>query len=163
MHCGQEFDPVALLDHVISSHFEFFGGPNILPKKRKEHKEEEAEEEMEEEVEDEDYIVCSVCNMRVHINDLDSHIDTHNYESTGSTDYYIPARSEEDLTRIAYTGKGDEQECAVCAVEYTTADVVIRLQCGHYQHEECALKWIAKQKTLAKKPACPTCFYGIFD
>eukprot|EP00826_Nyctotherus_ovalis_P037151 TRINITY_DN3372_c0_g4_i3.p1 TRINITY_DN3372_c0_g4~~TRINITY_DN3372_c0_g4_i3.p1 ORF type:complete len:158 (+),score=41.07 TRINITY_DN3372_c0_g4_i3:659-1132(+) len=153
-HCSQEFDSVALFEHIITTHFEVFDDPT---------KEKVAEEEMKEKTDEENYIICSVCNMRVHTSDLDAHIDTHNYESAGDTDYYIPARTEEDLTRMLYTGKGDERECAICAVEYKMADALIRLQCGHYQHEECALKWIAKQKVLQKTPTCPSCLYSIFN
>lgn len=113
-------------------------------------------------VEDQDCILCSVCNMRVHFNDIETHIETHNYDSVGDSFFYIAPKAEEELTRVLYNGKGGEKECKCCCIEYVEKDPLIYLLCGHYYHEECILAWIRKKKGEGVSPICPMCNHQVF-
>eukprot|EP00826_Nyctotherus_ovalis_P009619 TRINITY_DN12545_c0_g5_i1.p1 TRINITY_DN12545_c0_g5~~TRINITY_DN12545_c0_g5_i1.p1 ORF type:complete len:264 (-),score=43.03 TRINITY_DN12545_c0_g5_i1:144-935(-) len=112
--------------------------------------------------EDPSNILCSVCNMLVHLNDIETHIETHNYDNSGDSIFYIAPKTEEELTRILYNGKGEEKECKLCYLEYVEKDVLIYLLCGHFYHEECILRWIRKKVGEGIAPVCPICDHVVF-
>jgi E3 ubiquitin-protein ligase BIG BROTHER-like protein len=45
----------------------------------------------------------------------------------------------------------EEEQCAVCRVEFEEEDEVKKLPCGHYYHPECVGQW------LQQKKICPQC------
>jgi E3 ubiquitin-protein ligase BIG BROTHER-like protein len=45
----------------------------------------------------------------------------------------------------------EEEQCAVCRIEFEGEDEVTKLPCGHYYHPECVGQW------LQQKKICPQC------
>lgn len=114
------------------------------------------------EIEDENHIFCTICKTLIHKADLDTHIETHNYESTGDIIFYSAPSNESQLTRIPYDGKGDESECDACLVNYAPGDILIYLYCGHKFHESCILDWIHRKQKEKAIPSCPKDYTHIF-
>jgi len=100
--------------------------------------------------------------MKIHCNDIDTHIETHNYDSTANSFFFTTPKNEEELTRTIYSGRGEELECRLCCVDYEKSDKLVYLACSHFYHESCIIEWINKKKKEKSEPACPVCHHAIF-
>ncbi len=62
----------------------------------------------------------------------------------------------ERLEKEDYQQQDEEENCAICLIEFTKEDKVITLpKCEHTYHSECMKDW------LKKKPLCPICLRNV--
>ena len=60
--------------------------------------------------------------------------------------------------------RGGESQCSTCLTDFKEGAILAQLQCGHYFHEQCALKWLTENKSvcsLCKQHIVPLLPYKI--
>lgn len=63
----------------------------------------------------------------------------------------LPVMKYSQVAAAAAVDGDDEEQCAVCRLEFEQEDDVKQLPCGHYYHPECVGQW------LQQKKVCPQC------
>ena len=59
---------------------------------------------------------------------------------------------EDNVVPVVY--EGDESECSICQVVFSSRESVVRLVCRHIFHQECFDEYIARADS---NPSCPNC------
>lgn len=101
---------------------------------------------------------CEACGMDVPNEEYLTHVESHFQlllSKAPSESSYLP-ENETQLVRTPFSGKGQDNTCKICYVDYTPGEALIFLPCLHEYHEHCLLDW------LKRDAICPICLKGVY-
>jgi hypothetical protein len=101
-------------------------------------------------------VPCEVCGAMVVFENYVKHMEAHKPKEATPSEVKEYPSSAQELPRVVYTGKGADQTCRICLLNYEPKQILTYLPCVHSFHDECITPW------LQQHSECPICKKNVF-